>query len=160
MGLIGLTGMAQSFDLQGHRGARGLMPENTLPAFAKALSIGVTTLELDLAVTKDLQVVVSHNPRFEPDIARDTSGAWLLQSSPAINSMTLETVKTYDVGRINPASRYAKRFSDQQPVDGTTMPTLGEVFELVNRSGNDLVQFNIEIKTNPELPKLTLPPTS
>lgn len=158
MGLIGLTGTAQGFDLQGHRGARGLMPENTLPAFAKALSIGVTTLEMDLAVTKDLQVVVSHNPRFEPDIARDTSGAWLQQSSPGIYSMTLETVKTYDVGRINPASKYAKRFPDQQPVDGTTMPTLGEVFELVNQSDNQVVRFNIEVKINPDNPELTLAP--
>ncbi|MCP4390760.1 MAG: glycerophosphodiester phosphodiesterase, partial [Gammaproteobacteria bacterium] len=56
MGLTVLGGAAQGFDLQGHRGARGLMPENTLPGFAKALSIGVTTLELDLAVTRDRQV--------------------------------------------------------------------------------------------------------
>ncbi len=62
-GVIGLTNVANGFDLQGHRGARGLMPENTLPGFASALGIGVTTLELDLAVTRDLQVVVSHNPR-------------------------------------------------------------------------------------------------
>ena len=100
MGLIGLAGAVQGFDLQGHRGARGLMPENTLPGFAKALSIGVTTLELDLAVTRDFEVVVIHNPRFEPEIARDANGAWLQQSSPSIHSMTLATVKTYDVGRL------------------------------------------------------------
>jgi glycerophosphoryl diester phosphodiesterase len=75
MGLIGLTGVAQGFDLQGHRGARGLMPENTLPGFAKALSIGVSTLELDLAVTRDFQVVVIHDPRFEPKIARAIKAA-------------------------------------------------------------------------------------
>jgi len=157
-GLIGLTGTAQGFDLQGHRGARGLMPENTLPAFAKALSIGVTTLELDLAVTKDLHVVVTHNPRLEPEIARDPSGNWLQQSSPSIHSMTLDTVKTYDVGRLNPASKYAKRYPDQQSFDGTSVPTLGAVFELVNKSGNKLVRFNIEIKINPEKPELTLAP--
>ena len=158
MGLIGLTGAVQGLDLQGHRGARGLMPENTLPAFAKALSIGVTTLELDLAVTKDLQVVVTHNPRFEPTIARGRNGGWLQQSSPAIHSMKLETVKTYDVGRLNPASKYAKRYPDQRPIDGTSVPTLGEVFELVNKSSNKLVRFNIEIKISPDNPELTLPP--
>jgi glycerophosphoryl diester phosphodiesterase len=158
MGLVGLTGASQGFDLQGHRGARGLMPENTLPAFARALSIGVTTLELDLAVTRDRHVVVSHNPRLEPDIARSSNGDWLSQSSPSIHSMTLEAVKTYDVGRLNPASKYAKRYPDQQPVDGTAVPTLGEVFELVNQSGNQLVRFNIEVKINPENPELTLPP--
>ena len=157
-GLIGLTGTAQGLDLQGHRGARGLLPENTLPAFAKALSIGVTTLELDLAVTKDLHVVVTHNPRFEPIIARSSNGDWLQQSSPSIHSMTLDTVKTYDVGRLNPASKYAKRYPDQRPIDGTSVPTLGEVFELVNKTGNKLVRFNIEVKSNPEKPELTLAP--
>jgi len=158
MGLIGLTGIAQGFDLQGHRGARGLMPENTLPGFARALSIGVSTLELDLAVTRDFQVVVIHNPRFEPEIARDANGAWLQQSSPSIHSMTLDTAKTYDVGRINPASKYAQRYPDQQAVDGSSVPTLGEVFELVNKSGNQQVRFNMEIKINPERPELTHPP--
>jgi glycerophosphoryl diester phosphodiesterase len=158
MGLIGLTGTAQGLDLQGHRGARGLMPENTLPGFAKALSIGVTTLELDLAVTKDGHVVLLHNPRFEPEVARDSNGDWLQQSSPSIHSMTLQTAKAYDVGRLNPASKYAKRYPDQQAVDGTPVPTLGEVFELVNKSGNKKVRFNVEVKINPEYPDLTLPP--
>lgn len=155
MGLIGLAGAVQGFDLQGHRGARGLMPENTLPGFAKALSIGVTTLELDLAVTRDLEVVVIHNPQFEPEITRDAKGVWLQQSSPSIHSMTLATVKTFDVGRLNPASKYAQRYPDQQPVDGSSVPTLNEVFELVNRSGNRTVRFNMEIKTNPERPERT-----
>jgi glycerophosphoryl diester phosphodiesterase len=57
-----------SYDLQGHRGARGLMPENTIPAMIKALDLGVTTLELDLAVTKDGQVIVSHEPYMNPVI--------------------------------------------------------------------------------------------
>ncbi len=157
MCMIGLTGVSQAFDIQGHRGARGLMPENTLPAFAKALSIGVTTLELDLAVSRDLHVVVSHNPRLEPEIAR-INGNWLPQSSPSIHSLTLESVKNYDVGRLNPASRYAKRYPDQQPVDDTPVPSLGEVFELVNRSGNNQVRFNIEVKINPEKSELTLAP--
>lgn len=158
MGLIGLTDPALGFDLQGHRGARGLMPENTLPAFARALSIGVSTLELDLAVTSDLHVVVIHNPRLEPDIAREASGEWLLQSSPSIHSMTLEAVKSYDVGRLNPDSKYAKRYPHQQPVDGTSVPTLGDVFKLVSQADNDLVRFNIEIKLDLENPELTLPP--
>ncbi len=158
MALLGLTAVAQGFDLQGHRGARGLMPENTLPGFARALAIGVTTLELDLAVTRDSQVVVIHNPRFESEIARHANGEWLQQSSPSIHSMTLAEVKAYDVGRLNPASKYAKRYPEQQPVDGSSVPTLGEVFELVNKSSNQSVRFNIEIKINPERPQLTLLP--
>ncbi|MCP4980647.1 MAG: glycerophosphodiester phosphodiesterase [Gammaproteobacteria bacterium] len=158
MGLIGLTGSVHALDLQGHRGARGLMPENTLAGFARALSIGVTTLELDLAVTADAEVVVIHNPQFEPEIARDSTGKWLNSSSPAISSMTLEKVKTFDVGRLNPASKYARRYPQQMAVDGSTVPTLAEVFELVHQSGNQLVRFNIEVKINPEKPALSLPP--
>ena len=154
----GFTSATQGLDLQGHRGARGLMPENTLPAFAQALAIGVTTLELDLAVTSDSQVVVSHNPRLEPEIARSPNGEWLMQSSPPIHTMTLAVVKSYDVGRLNPASEYAERYPGQRPVDGTSVPTLGEVFELVNRSGSQSVRFNIETKINPQRPQLTFPP--
>lgn len=157
-GLIGLASVAQGFDLQGHRGARGLMPENTLPGFARALAIGVTTLELDLALTGDSEVVVIHSPRFEPELTRNSNGEWLQQSSASIHSMTLARVKTFDVGRMNPDSKYAQRYPGQQAVDGTSVPTLAEVFDLVNRSGNQAVQFNIEIKINPERPDLTWPP--
>lgn len=149
---------ARDFDLQGHRGARGLMPENTLPAFARALEIGVSTLELDLAVTRDREVVVIHNPRFEPALTRDQRGAWLQRSSPSIRSMDLAQVKTYDVGRLNPASKYAGLYPRQQAIDGTRVPTLGEVFDLVRRSGNERVNFNIEIKVNPERPDTTWSP--
>jgi len=158
MGLMGPWVTAQGFDLQGHRGARGLMPENTLPAFAKALAIGVSTLELDLAVTRDHQVVVMHNPRFEPEIARQGNGDWLLQSSPSIHSMTLNQVKTYDVGRLNPGRKYAERYLDQQAIDGTRVPTLGEVFELVDKADNRWVRFNIEVKIDPRNPLITHPP--
>ena len=153
-----MTNVANGFDFQGHRGARGLMPENTLPGFAAALGIGVTTLELDLAVSGDGEVVVSHNPRLEPSLARDASGEWLQQSSPAINSMSLATVKSYDVGRLNPTHKYARRYPEQQAIDGTSVPTLGEVFDLVNKSANQSVRFNIEVKINPDHPQLTLPP--
>jgi len=149
---------AGGFDLQGHRGARGLMPENTLPAFARALEIGVSTLELDLAVTRDREVVVMHNPSFEPALTRDENGDWLERASPSIHSMELAQVKRYDVGRLNPASKYAERYPRQQAIDGTRVPTLGEVFELVEGLGNEQVQFNIEIKINPERPGLTWGP--
>ena len=113
-----MSAAANDFDLQGHRGARGLMPENTLPGFAHALAIGVTTIELDLAVTGDGVVVASHNPRLEPELARDAEGRWLQQSSAPIYSMTLKQVKSYDVGRLNPRLKYAARFARQQGLDG------------------------------------------
>lgn len=144
-----------AFDLQGHRGARGLLPENTLPAFAKALSIGVTTLELDTGVTKDGHVVVSHNPSLDPSFTRSPDGSWIEDKSITINALTLKELEKYDVGRINPDSRLAKRFGEQVPVDGTKIPTLEAVFELAKKSGNSQIQFNIETKINPLKPEGT-----
>src|SRR6188472_3493310 len=97
---------ALAFDLQGHRGARGLAPENTLPAFATALSLGVVTLELDTGITKDGVVVVSHDPYLNPDITRGPDGAWLKEKGPPLRTLTFAELQRYDFGRINPQSRY------------------------------------------------------
>ena len=156
--VAGLTSCAtQTFDLQGHRGARGLAPENTLPAFATALSLGVTTLELDVGITRDDVIVVSHDPYLNPDIAR-SNGAWLAAKGPPIRSLELRELQRYDVGRINPDSRYAKTQPEQQPVDGTRIPRLADVFALAQRSGNRDIRFNIETKLSPLSPADTLPP--
>lgn len=156
--LLAMTGVAQALDLQGHRGARGLLPENTLPAFAQALAIGVTTLELDTAISKDGVVVVGHDTTLNPDITRGSDGQWLTRSDIAIHSLTYGQLRQYDVGRIRPRTTYSLRFSTQQPVDGTPMPRLADVFALARRAGNHTVRFNIETKISPELPQQTLPP--
>jgi glycerophosphoryl diester phosphodiesterase len=156
--LVLLAGTPLSaFDLQGHRGARGLAPENTLTAFAKALEIGVTTLETDLAVTKDGVIVLSHDPVLNPDAVRGPDGAWLSAPGPAINSLTLAELKLYDVGRLNPSSKYAANFPAQTPVDGERIPTLEELFALARRSGK-AARFNIETKLAPDKPSETPDP--
>ena len=99
---LGATFPAIAFDLQGHRGARGLAPENTIEAFSTALSIGVTTLELDIGMTRDGVLVVHHDEWLNPDITRRPDGTFLSRRGPAIYSITLEEVKRYDVGRIKP----------------------------------------------------------
>ena len=149
---------ASAFDLQGHRGARGLAPENTLPAFAAALSVGVSTLELDTAITRDGVVVVSHDARLNPEITRGTDGRWLNPPTRAVRQLTLEELEHFDVGRIKPGSEYSYRFPDQKRMDKVTMPTLAQVFQLARRAGNHEVRFNIEIKTSPEKPNDTLAP--
>jgi glycerophosphoryl diester phosphodiesterase len=141
--------MAAALDLQGHRGARGLAPENTLPAFEKALSLGVDTLELDIGLTADNAVVVLHDPLLNPAIARDASGAWIKSPGPAVRGLTLAQLQTYDVGRLDPASAYAKTFATQEPRDGTRIPTLAAVFDRVKALGADRVRFNIETKLHP-----------
>jgi glycerophosphoryl diester phosphodiesterase len=153
-----LSGCAATFDLQGHRGARGLAPENTLPAFARALEIGVTTLELDTAVTRDGVVVVSHDSLLNPDLTRGADGAWITRKGPAILDMTYEALTRYDVGRLRPDTPYAKRYPHQAQVDGTRIPRLAEVFALAERAGNRHVRFNIETKLSPHAPGETLAP--
>jgi glycerophosphoryl diester phosphodiesterase len=146
------------FDLQGHRGARGLAPENTLVAFARALSLGVSTLELDLAVTKDGVVVVSHDPLLNPDVTRGHDGQWIEKHFPSFFSLAFEEVRKLDVGRLRPGTGYAAQFPDQVPVDGTRIPTLAEVYALAKKAGNETVRFNIETKLDPGKPSETLGP--
>lgn len=138
----------KEFELSGHRGARGLCPENTLPAFSKALSIGVSTLEMDAAVTKDGVVVISHDPFLDLNITRGFDGKWI-EERRLIKDMTLKQVRTYDVGRIRPGSDYAEQFSNQLPVDGTRIPTLSAVIELVRASQLKDVEISIEAKFDP-----------
>ena len=153
-----LAASAHAVDLQGHRGARGLAPENTLPAFARALALGVDTLELDTGVTRDGVVVIHHDLALNPDITRDLLGNWLEKKGPPLHSLAFAELQRFDVGRLKPGTNYAKRYPDQQPLDGTRIPRLAELFEMVRQTGDQRVRFNIEIKTNPEFPYDTLAP--
>ncbi|GMO13060.1 glycerophosphodiester phosphodiesterase [Bradyrhizobium sp. TM233] len=147
-----------AFDLEAHRGGRALLPENTLPAFANALSMGVDTLELDVGVTADGEVIVSHERGLNPDLARGAGGTYIAPPGTPFVKLRLDEIRTYDVGQIRPDSAYAKQFPDQRAVPGTRIPTLSELFALVRKSGNSRVRFNIETKIDPNHPDETLDP--
>ncbi len=136
--------MTHSIELHGHRGARGLYPENTLAGFAGALAIGVDALELDVAITADDVVVVTHDATLNPDITRTADGAWLTQRGPQVRSLRAAELARYDVGRIRPGSSYAALFPDQAPHDGARIPALADVLGI-----DSSVIFNIELKTFP-----------
>jgi len=157
---MGSASSAHPLDLQGHRGARGLAPENTLRSFATALGIGVTTLELDTGVTRDGVVVISHDRALNPDITRGPDGEWLQSGGPSIHDTSLEELRRYDVGGIRPGSKYAARFPRQKAARGERIPTLAELFALTQRAGNMYVRFNIETKLTPLEPHGTLPPAA
>jgi len=142
---------AYSLDIQGHRGARGHLPENTLPGFERALQLGATTLELDVGVTRDGVVVVHHDRSLNPDVARGADGAWIAAPGPLIKDLAFEELQRYDVGRLRPGSEYERRFPLQQPVDGARVPRLSQVLALPAR-------FNIETKVSPDAPHETMPP--
>ena len=142
-----------AFDIEAHRGGRALFPENTLPSFANALSLGVNTLELDIGVTRDAAIVVSHERKLNPDLARAPDGAYIAPPGIPFVQLSLDEVKKYDVGQIRPGSAYAAQFPDQHSVPGTPIPTLIAVFDLVRKSGDTEVRFNIETKIDPNHPE-------
>jgi glycerophosphoryl diester phosphodiesterase len=149
---VAVNGPAMAFDIEAHRGGRALFPENTLQSFANALSMGVDTLELDMGVTKDGVIVVSHERGLNPDLARGPDGTYVAPPGIPFVRLRLEEVKKYDVGQIRPGSAYAAQFPEQRAVPGTPIPTLSEVFALVRKSGDDHVRLNIETKIDPHHP--------
>ncbi|MDM7941962.1 MAG: glycerophosphodiester phosphodiesterase [Hydrogenophaga sp.] len=152
------AGAALAFDVQGHRGARGLAPENTLAGIERALTIGVSTIEIDILLSADGVPVVYHDTTLNPDLTRDSSGRWLQARGPALNTLTAAQLAGFDVGRINPASQLARDFALQQASDGERIPTLAAVFEHVKRLKADHVRFNIELKRNPSRPQESTEP--
>ena len=148
-----LSRKAPAFDIEAHRGGRALFPENTLVSFANALSMGVNTLELDIGVTRDGVIVVSHERGLNPDLARGADGTYVAPPGIPFVQLSLEDVKKCDVGQIRPGSSYAAQFPDQRAVPGTKIPTLKEVIDLVRKSGDSNVRLNIETKIDPDHPQ-------
>ncbi|WP_179351725.1 glycerophosphodiester phosphodiesterase family protein [Winogradskyella vidalii] len=132
-------------DIQGHRGFRGLFPENSIPAFDKAIDIGVHTLELDVVISKDNKVVVSHEPYMNPVICYDVKGGIIpdaLATEFNLYQMNYEEIKQFDCGsKIHPIYPLQEKIK-------TYKPLLSEVFDLVKTKQSD-VKFNIEIKSDP-----------
>jgi glycerophosphoryl diester phosphodiesterase len=142
---------SDKFELQGHRGARGLMPENTIPAFEKALQLGVNTLEMDVVITKDLQVLVSHDPWFSSEFCADANGERIPETDEQkhpIYQMTYAQTQQYDCGSIP-----HPRFPEQKKMKAHK-PLLSEVIAFAESytAKNNLppVAYNIEIKSTLE----------
>ena len=140
-------------ELIGHRGARALFPENTIAGFEAALAAGVRSFEIDVGMTRDGVVVLSHDACLSPDLTRGPDGRWIETPDLALRDLTHAELQVFDVGRLRPGSRTAKRFPRQLPADGATIPTLDAVLRL--HSG---ARWTIEVKTYFNRPTLTLPP--
>lgn len=138
------------FDKQGHRGCRGLMPENTWPAMRMALDLNVTTLEMDVVVTKDKQVVLSHEPWFGQEITTKPDGSFIgprEERTLNIYWMTYEQVKTFDVG-LKPHPRFPKQ-NKQRAIKPLLRDLLDSVTAYMMTSRRAQPYFNIEIKSLP-----------
>ncbi|MDT7952586.1 MAG: glycerophosphodiester phosphodiesterase family protein [Acetobacteraceae bacterium] len=140
-------------DLQGHRFARGLFPENTLEGFEAACALGLDSFEIDIAVTRDGIPVLHHDPALNPNTTRGPDGQWLTATGPLIRELSLAELQRYDVGRVRPGSDYAAAFPEQIGRDGVRIPTLSAL--LAKRQD---VRLNIELKLMPARPEWTVVP--
>jgi len=134
------------FEIQGHRGSRGLMPENTIPAFKKAIDLGVHTLELDLIISKDKKVVVSHDPFFNPNCTTDPTGKFISKENQGnLYKLSYEEIKKYDVGL-----RGNKDYPEQQKM-AVYKPLLEDMIreseKYAKAKGVKPLRYNIEIKS-------------
>jgi glycerophosphoryl diester phosphodiesterase len=162
-------------EVYSHRGGRSFNPENTMPAYRATLRLGTDWVDMDVVLTKDGQVLISHDPVMNPDIVRDSQGKFLAPSKEALKALpqaereaysrkyaaknlTLAELQGFDVGRLNLKSSYSRFFPDQLPLDGTRMPTLREVVRWVNKVTDRKVGFQIEMKTDPSHPEYSADP--
>ncbi len=144
-----LPDMRGKVEVYAHRGARSYAPENTIPGYASGLAIGTNWVDMDVVMSKDGEVVVSHDIRLNPDIVRGVDGKFITERT-IVKTLSLAELKKFDVGRMNLNSTYSKFFPAQLRMDGVTMPTLREVIRFVNGKTDKKVGFQIEFKTDPE----------
>ena len=131
----------------GHRGARGLSPENTLASIRTGVDCGCDAIEVDLCVSKDNQLVLHHDPVLSPRLVRNTNGQWI-NDRYKVRDLTALELKQFDVGRINPQSGYAKLFPEQIPIDGARIPVLADFVALITDMQSDIT-YNLELKSTP-----------
>ncbi|MFZ9035322.1 MAG: glycerophosphodiester phosphodiesterase [Francisellaceae bacterium] len=143
--------MANTVDIYAHRGLRPLLPENTLPAYAASLKIGVDALDMDVNMTKDGVLVVTHDLTLNPDLTQDSEGRWIKTAIP-IKDLTLSKLKSYTVGKLKPGSKLDKMYSHHQDMENIHIPTLVEVIDYVKKTIGNRVRLQIEIKTDPYSP--------
>lgn len=144
--LTGLLGCTQvvDYDLQGHRGARGLLPENSIPGFLLAADLGVDTIEMDVVVAADSQIVVSHEPWMSSEICSHPDGTHVTEEEA--RSLNLYTMSYEEIAAFDCGSRGNPRFPDQEP-RAVQKPLLSEALRAIENHSERTLQYNIEIKS-------------
>lgn len=139
------------FDLEAHRGGRDVRPENTLYSYAYAIELGATSIECDMQLTKDGQIVISHNPILNSDITRDENGNYIENNKYDIRLMTVDELKKFDVGVMDPnCGEYYDLHGKTQFTYDAKIPTLEELMQLIQSYGDKNIVLNIETKSYPD----------
>lgn len=129
-----------------HRGGAALYPENTLFAFEQVIEMGVDFIDMDICMSRDNEIIVSHSPYLDPELTKDPYGNYLATEDALIKDLTVEELKRYNIGQVNPNSSRAKEHPKQQILKHATLPTLKEVVDLAKRVSHNSMRYQIEIK--------------
>ncbi len=135
----------------GHRGARGVLPENSMIGFDFSLSIGVPLLEFDIVLTADDVPVITHNHRLHAPSFRGADGLFLTGEEPKVSSLTFEQIQQFDIGRLDGHSDYGQRFPDQAQLDGVRVPRLMDLLDLVSEPKYGDAYLMLELKSDPDV---------
>jgi len=143
-----VSDVVRRIELHGHRGARGLVAENTITSFRAALELGVDGLELDVGMSRDGHLVVHHDTALNADIAR-IDGAWIA-APRLLKDLSLEELRAFDVAQIRPGTRYGATYSRQRAIERAAIPSFDELLAMPELAARPEVRLLIEIKTSPE----------
>ncbi|MGC6454770.1 MAG: glycerophosphodiester phosphodiesterase family protein [Candidatus Puniceispirillaceae bacterium] len=145
------SGDENTIRIVGHRGARGILPENSIIGFDFALSIGVDLLEFDVLISRDDIPVITHNHEFHGSAVRGPDGAFLNGDHPRVASLTMAEIEQFDIGCLNAETEYGRRFPDQAQIDGVRVPRLTELLHLVSQPRYHTACLMLELKSDPDL---------
>lgn len=150
--LDGFRGAPGVVRLIGHRGARGVMPENTMEGFAFTLKIGVKAMEFDVVLTRDRTPVITHNHHFLNAATRGSDGSWLTGDELKVSELSLDDIKQFDVGGLDGRTIYGKRFPDQVFMSGVRVPCLAELLDFARQPEGKDILLLLEMKSEPTRP--------
>ena len=135
--------------IYGHRGARGVLPENTLESFKYLFENNIRAYETDILISKDYIPVITHDFKLDPSYTKDVNGNWIEDENIKIIDLTYEEILKYDVGTLNKLSRYGRKFINQKSLDNQKIPKLSDLLKLSSDNDFDDLLINLEIKSTP-----------
>ena len=135
--------------IYGHRGARGVLPENTLESFEYLFENNIRAYETDILISKDNIPVITHDFKLDPSYTKDVNGNWIEDENIKIIDLTYEEILKYDVGTLNKLSRYGRKFINQKSLDNQKIPKLSDLLKLSSDNEFDDLLINLEIKSTP-----------
>ena len=144
--------------IYGHRGARGVLPENTLDSFQYLFDNDIKAYETDILISKDLVPVITHDFRLSPSMTKDSEGNWLEDEDIKIIDLTYDQISKFEVGSLNKLTKYGRRFLNQKKLPNQKIPKLSQLLDLTTNNNNSNLIINLEIKSTPVQENLTPSP--